>query len=377
MIPKLDVAGDGDGDGDACGDGDGDGEADFSYIWIANSPQGTVSKIDTQTLVEEGRYQVRPQGGGQPSRTSVNLDGDMAIASREGGVTKIWAEADDCMDDNGMQGIQTSTGKNDVLAWDVEECVAWYTDYAFVSERAIAWTSGELDKGSCKHVDAKVWVGATPDSSTIRIMRLNGDDGSLDDQVDINGTTGYMSRSPYGAAVDADNDMWTVNGYCNGSLMEIKYDDMTFEVLPMPGQLCPYGIAVDSDGYVWIGGYQTWSGRYDPDMDKWDYVQAQGLGIQEDQMGRMWLGAYGQNGVYSIDSDSMQILDYYAVPTTGQSKGISIDFYGYVWIVSDAGNRAVRLDPDTDDQEFYDGLDSPYSYSDMTGWGLKNAVVPQ
>jgi hypothetical protein len=61
--------------GDPCGGG---GDVEFSHIWIANSPYGTVSKIDTQSLTELARYQVRPQGGGMPSRTSVNVRGDMS-----------------------------------------------------------------------------------------------------------------------------------------------------------------------------------------------------------------------------------------------------------------------------------------------------------
>jgi streptogramin lyase len=82
--------------------------------------------------------------------------------------------------------------------------------------------------------------------------------------------------------------------------------------------------------------------------------------------------------VYAIDGDTLQVLSYTAVPTTGQSKGVSIDFHGYVWVVSDAGTTAVRLDPDTLEIQTYAGLDSPYSYSDMTGWGLSNtSVVPQ
>ena len=50
--PKLDV---GDGTatagntgGDCPGSGGMDGDVEFSLIWIANSPEGTVSKIDTK-----------------------------------------------------------------------------------------------------------------------------------------------------------------------------------------------------------------------------------------------------------------------------------------------------------------------------------------
>ncbi|HVH98128.1 MAG TPA: hypothetical protein VM869_05450, partial [Enhygromyxa sp.] len=78
---SADQAGDGDGD-PSTGDGDGDGikfdmamlpdsgggscqgmggdDVEFSYIWVANSAEGTLSKINTQTLEEEGRYITRP-----------------------------------------------------------------------------------------------------------------------------------------------------------------------------------------------------------------------------------------------------------------------------------------------------------------------------
>ena len=412
--PTAEGDGDGDtttnpsmGDGDGEGDGDGDssssdsgpkfdnmipdepgdpgcqgngenGELDFSYIWIANSPQGTVSKIDTQTMVEEARYQARPQGGGMPSRTSVNLNGDVVVASREGGVTKIFASPEDCVDSNGTPGLQTSTGKNDVLAWGEEECIAWYADYSFMSERAVAWTSGSFNQGTCEWEGAKVWVGATNDAVNLEVLRLDGQTGEEEDAISIPGTDGFMSRAPYGAAVDLDNNLWMVNGYCGASLVFVDNDDLSYEIIAPPQQVCAYGLAVDSQGYVWVGGYQTYTGRYDPETQQWDLIQAQGLGIQEDAEGRMWLGAYGQNGVYEIDADTLEVLSYTALPTTGQSKGVAVDFFGYIWVVSDGGTTALRMDPDTYEFETYAGLDSPYSYSDMTGWGLKNtAGAPQ
>lgn len=177
-----------------------------------------------------------------------------------------------------------------MLPWGQEECVAWYADYNFMSERAVAWTTGTLNEQNCAYEDPKVWIGATSDAANLRVFRLNGDDGTMDGMVDIPGTTGYMTRSPYGAAVDADNDVWMVNAYCGGTLVEV-HEDFSYETIAVPGQVCPYGIAVDSAGYVWIGGYQTWTGRYDPVTKAWDLIQAQGLGIQEDAMGRLWLGA--------------------------------------------------------------------------------------
>jgi hypothetical protein len=90
--PIFDVAVDTEGviPGECCG------PADWSYIWIANSSQSTVSKINTRTMVEEGRYLTRDTPG-NPSRTSVSVDGRaVAVANRFGGVVKIWTRPEDC-----------------------------------------------------------------------------------------------------------------------------------------------------------------------------------------------------------------------------------------------------------------------------------------
>jgi hypothetical protein len=112
--PKFDVLSP-DGGALPCGGGVGPGDGTHSYIWIANSSQGTVSKINTQTVIEEARYIVRPDSQGNPSRTSVALSGNVAVANRSGGVVKIYANPDDCQESNGMAGIQTSGGAADVL----------------------------------------------------------------------------------------------------------------------------------------------------------------------------------------------------------------------------------------------------------------------
>src|SRR5689334_4858318 len=94
-----------------CSKGDGKGggdEPEWSYLWASNSAQGTISKIDTQTVTEVGRFITRPDGIGDPSRTSVSQSGHVAVANRSGGVTKIYADISFCDDSNGTPGIQTS-----------------------------------------------------------------------------------------------------------------------------------------------------------------------------------------------------------------------------------------------------------------------------
>jgi streptogramin lyase len=102
-----------------------------------------------------------------------------------------------------------------------------------------------------------------------------------------------------------------------------------------------------------------------------------GLGIQEDARGRMWMAIYpwGTTGVVAFDVETMavvQTIDMTA--TTPSSRGVSIDFEGYVWLV-DQDSSAFKIDPATGTWEEYAGLTGPYTYSDMTGWGL-SLVTP-
>ena len=198
--PKFDLGGTPDGgNSEGCGDGGGGqgGQVELSYIWIANSAQGTISKIDTQTIVEEGRYAAKPSGG-DPSRTSVNLDGNVAVANRNGGVAMFYANPDDCADTNGVAGIQTSTGANDILAWGEDECLGWYTELNCGSNRPAAWTRGTWNDATCSYEGAKLWTVC--DNAT---HLLNGETGAIEETIIVPG-----SPFVYGGAADGDGNFW-------------------------------------------------------------------------------------------------------------------------------------------------------------------------
>jgi hypothetical protein len=156
---KFDLGGQPDADLSCGGNGKGGGgAADFSYIWVANSSQGTVSKINTETGLELGRYIVRADGAGSPSRTSVNRFGDVAVANRLGGVAKVYASELDCTDDNGVPGIQTSQNGGDILPWGEDECFAWFSDLPHGDNRPVAWTNGVFNDETCLWDDVDVWT---------------------------------------------------------------------------------------------------------------------------------------------------------------------------------------------------------------------------
>lgn len=99
--------------------------ATFDFISIANSSQGTVSKIDTKTGVEQARYYTGP-GASNPSRTSVDQLGNVAVSNRDpGSIIKIMALKAKCIDKNNNGMIDTSAGPNDIRPWGNSECVLW------------------------------------------------------------------------------------------------------------------------------------------------------------------------------------------------------------------------------------------------------------
>jgi hypothetical protein len=381
---KLDV-------GPSGGDGPGPsscgcGNLDWSYLWVANSGEGTVSKINTRTLEEEGRYVTHPSGSGDPSRTSVSLDGySVVVANRSAtGVAKIWAVPELCSDHNGTPGIQTSTGKNDVLPWGEDDCVAWFTEFPDMTvQRPIAWSPHRCGPQGELEVEAKVWTvtGANGSPGTcgaggIWVHRLNGDTGVIEDTVhipdsdfscDITGL-GSATIGPYGGAVDREGNFW-FHGFTGQGLFRIDYDTLQYEQFSGGG----YGITVDTKDRVWLSSSIT-RFEYGPNTAQNQGVSVNG-GIAQDHAGRIW--AADGDGVIWVDMETLAVGDRVVIPSVGGGssttvKGVSVDVDGFVWAIAQGDTRAYKIDPNTYDLEYYDGLDSPYTYSDMTGGAIFN-----
>ena len=341
---------------------EGKGQVEFSYIWIANSPEGTVSKIDTEDLVEEGRYITRPDGNGNPSRTSVNLAGDVAVANRNGGVTKILAAGCD----------DTSTGPDDVRPWP-DGCVAWHTAMDYASQRPVAWTRGTYDEASCTYRDPKLWTsGANPG---IDVMLLDGETGVIEESVTVDIPLGLYSLGLYGAAVDGEGNFWATQ-LVSGYLVRVDREDFSVSTYEMP--IDAYGMTVDHEGRPWTCNVGV--ARFDPVAELWDVGSAMpgvgGAGCMEDAEGRLWVAGYS---LMAIDIDTMDEIASYplpaiaGIPDSDYARGVSVDFQGGVWAPAPHADAAYRLDPVTGEFESVDGLEFPYTYSDMTGFQLQHA----
>lgn len=378
---------DGPGPGNACPDGMGGGGMpgeSFSYIWISNSPNGTVSKINTDTGVEEARYIAGP-GVADPSRTSVNLLGDAVVVDRAGGIAKIAVIEDRCKDLNNNGVIDTSTGPGDVRAWGTDECVLWHvplpsggTQVNQYGPRPVAWEG--IGPEDC--TKPRVWVGWR-DATSGFFRRLNGETGQIEDSASVPWPGSQWG--PYGGATNKEGDFWVV-GWQVGPLVRIDGDNLVPQVYQIPpppsgDTQWTYGMALDADGHPWIAGAATVY-HFDPNTEQWDFISVPGAnmrGLMVDAEGRAWIANNGI-GSYLVEVDTMtKTLVNAAVPLAGAFTpvGISIDSEGKVWVVDQGASLAFKVDPDTYQTLLtVSGLISPYTYSDMTGAGLGLVTFP-
>ncbi len=382
---KFDVV-DETGDG---GPGDGScgcGEDDWSYLWAANADEGTVSKIDTRTVTEVGRYPTHPMGGGNPSRTSVSVDGRAVVVQNRNkpSLVKIWADHDQCDENaNGVPGLQTSTGKDDVLPLEQDDCVDWFVEFPGMTvQRPVQWTQGTLTP-SCEYRDQKIWTvtgdgGAEPGhcgTDGVWVHRLDGDTGEVEESIHLEEEVFPCadSRGAYGGAVDADGNFW-FQGWQTGKLARVQFESLEVDVWDHEGG--GYGITVDVDGNPWL----TWPlRRFNVESETWDEVPIDNSsGIAQDQDRLMWVTQ--GNALLWVDPDTLEIgdpipLPHPELPQEAMPRGIAVDVDNYVWVVRRRHQYAYRIDPSAPEElAVYDGLDTAYTYSDMTGGQLQNVT---
>lgn len=391
---KLDFGSAGDagnnvGDCGNGGGGNGEPEYEFSIIWIGNSGEGTVSKIDTVTAVELARYRTGPGDNPDPSRTSVNLFGDVAVGNRTGSVVKIAADVDRCVDANQDGMITTSQGPADVLPWGSDECVLWFHDVGFNlgiagstgGPRGIAWDAGEPGPNGCPQ-NPKLWVGwrDQPNTSVI-LRRLDGATGAIDAQVGVDNWMDNWGHGTYGGATDKDRNFWGLGTL--GTL--VRVDAVTLAVSrfdnPQVGRVV-YGLALDAEGNPWMGGWDGSLWKFDVPTSTWldrgvvgGSTRMRGLAI--DAEGHAWIAGNEPCGLIRYDTLGMTVNPLIQLPGCVEPVGVSIDAAGFVWVVDRGASTAYKVDPDSETvSATVGGLVMPYTYSDMTGAGLDLVVNP-
>jgi len=290
----------------------------------------------------------------------VSLTGNVAVANRNGGLTKFYAVEEDCIDLNGNGAIETSSGAADIETWGQEECMAWHTPMNYGSQRPVAWTQGEFDEVACATINEKVWTSGA-NGNAIEVLLVDGDTGIVENTIPIPGvSSGFYGI--YGAAVDSEGNFWG-SQLGGGTLVNVNLQTLDIQTWPTPAG--GYGMTVDHEGYVWTCSYQA--GRFDPVTETWQSANVGGQGgCMADGGDILWMAS---SPLIGINRQTLAVE--YSIPLPNYVHGVSVDYEGYVWGVS-MNTEAYRVDPATGLFDTVTGLVNPYTYSDMTGFALNN-----
>ena len=425
----------------------GGADVELRTMWIANAAAGTISRFDTRTGREQGRYVAAfprdglgqpngltgdPAAGHSPSRTAIDLHGNMWVSNRapggQGSVTKIAASTWSCKDRNGNGVIDTSSDLDGDGAiqpsemitptdWNApeeyDECILFSQPLGSpgggVHGRALAISTSFSDVTSA----GVIWAA---DHDSQRVYRLDPDTG-VPTPVSAGGPTYVqLGFGPYGAAVDSQQRLWLVDTTSPRlALVDTQTGTLVTDTLEPPSTFVgrSYGIAVDGKGRVWLAGWTTPTAmRYDhgpgisatpgtwTEFDFSTKVSAagttfgRGRGIAVDDQGWVWMsGTYSLGGspvahLIAFQQDTGAVKGFpgpngtvdFVDATDGNSNhsiGVGLDGDGNAWVNNYSGN-AFRVDRTTGaitrTAQQTQGL---YTYSDFTGYQLRHFTAPR
>ena len=364
---------------------------DVQFAWVAVDQGGVVSKIDTRTGEEVGRYctalgPAAPQvpsnidtdygrtrgvsnvcgacsSCNRGSRTAVlKGSGDVFIANRafgsQGTLTKIANLERDCVDLNGNGIIDTAKDHNENGVIDTnagpgekqeylgenDECVLWTRAPTSVvdgysSSDSIPSTSASsiASKGSgyflpralALDADGDIWLGNWRDAG---FFEMDPTSGKVKRFV-------YMGINPYGAVIDSRGILWAPHSCCGQGRMRSFNTN---------------GTRVPLDDADWNSAASTnrWSANEVGPIRTQSWGDRGNYGIAVDGKDRVYLGSYGQNNwaasQYDPANNNWRKLESSKTngsrnPSAGMGRGVTVGADGVVWVAQHGGWSNGRL----------------------------------
>jgi streptogramin lyase len=360
----------------------------FPFIWVPNSNEGTVSKVDTRTGRELGRYRTGPQSGANPSRTTVDLKGNCWVGNRQTATAvKIGLlENGQYNDRNGNGIIETSQDLNgdgditgpELLPWGQDECVLFEVALLPGQEKTYVpgtpgvpygndyWNPGT--RGFAVDPKDNVWVGTY---ATKKFYYIDGKTGQILKTIDV----GSVNHTSYGATMSTDGIVWSA-GSDKRHVLKLNPTDGSFTTININHHV--YGIAPDKNNHLFVSGWQeTKLSRINMTNNTVEWTvqgiyESRGVAVTDD--GDVWVANSGPGTVARWSNNGVLKT---TIPVGNQPTGVAVDAAGKVWVVNVGDEYIHRIDPETDSVDLSKRLlgATHYGYSDMTGIIARSATT--
>lgn len=314
------------------------------YIWVPLSGLNQLVQIRTfdgtiERTFSNGAFNCAGTAFSNPSRITVIPGGDVWVANRNNGTVTRLGLVDPA---NPLSGY---------------ECKGTYGDV------------GGGPRGVTFDANGNIWVG---DYNTDRMCRYRSD-GTL-----INCASSGCRT--YGMIGDSSGNVWVADRAnsqicrCSGAI--------ACAAVPATVGIDIYGIGMDNEEDIWFASY---AGALAYEIDTPGLaVRSCGnvgvaygpRGIAVDGLNRIWVANSGDNNFYVID----QSCNLVASTATGYSDviGVAIDMDNRGWIVSNGSGRVLKYEVSGGSLNQLLDInvgDSPYNYSDMTGFRTPKILI--
>ncbi|MCA9564805.1 MAG: hypothetical protein KC561_15015, partial [Myxococcales bacterium] len=323
----------------------GDSPFQYPYLWVANSGGANVTRINTEESQTVESYAVGPD----PSRTAVDLDGNVWVANQ------------------GFDRVNGQAQRGSVTKIIAEDC----SGSACVAFTRPIGAAGDIVRGVAVDGRNQIWVG-TYEGRTL--YRLDSTSGQV------------LSSHPiglrvHGMAIDQDGILWITNLEIpdDGTSTLAAFNTNTRQLVAdspwqIPSCSQPYGIAIDELSNVWIGNWECGNvarfrssdrafDAYAPEEPELERIR----GVALDGQGSLWAVASDSNLLARFDISEGEWATF---STCISPMGVGIASNETVWVPCWNG-EVWSFDLDGQYLDTVLAGINPESYSDMTGFQLR------
>jgi streptogramin lyase len=342
------------------------------FVWVPNTDEGTLSKLDADRAVEVARYRTP---GNRPVRVAVDHRGDAWVLDRppseRARLSKFAWEEERCIDVAG-DGLQTSHAPDQVLARD--DCRLLDIEVGEPGDDAQA-----LAVDGAQAPDAELagnaWVGL---AAAQRVLSFDGQTGQQLTAAELPGF------SAYAGSFDSWGRMWLIDR--DGQLARVDPVRSPPAVDVYRAQLACYsleGLCVEPGGRLLFAGFGCENvASFDPANRLWSDVRVPDLlsprGIA--RAAQAYWVVYTSGQLARLDADSLALGQARELASAGvvpyESVAVAADSGERLWVVSTQGGPdgrglATRYDPAAGEvtAQVPVGV-GPRGGGDMTGVGL-------